>query len=131
MGQILDLTPKINFRRVADKYNHWEAVPKHIRLYFYLKRARKEQSFMNVLEYIEESKLSETDMEELMKLSDKDLLKIMQEDERKARPIVKLMALMKAFDEYYGDQFDHELVEERYNQGKFIYDDDLGYWIEP
>ena len=55
----------------------------------------------------------------------------MQEDERKARPIVKLMALMKAFDQYYGDRFDHELVEERYNQGKFIYDDDLGYWIEP
>ena len=85
----------------------------------------------NVLEYIEESKLSETDMQELMKLSDKDILKIMQSDERKARPIVKLMALMKAFDQYYGDQFDHELVEERYNQGKFIYDDDLGYWIEP
>ena len=99
MGQILDLTPKINFRRVADKYNHWEAVPKHIRLYFYLKRARKEQSFMNVLEYIEESKLSETDMEELMKLDDKDLLKIIQEDERKARPVVKLKALMKAFDQ--------------------------------
>ena len=72
MGQVLDLTPKLNFRRVADKYNHWEIVPKHIRLYFYLKRARREQSFMNVLEYIEESELSEEDMQRLMKLSDKN-----------------------------------------------------------
>jgi len=58
VGKVLDITPKINFRRVADKYNHWEIVPKHIRLYFYLKRARREQSFMNVLEYIDKLKAS-------------------------------------------------------------------------
>jgi hypothetical protein len=131
VGKVLDLKPKLYFCQIADKYNYWFSVPKHIRLYFYLEKARKEKSFLSVIEYIEESKLNESELWELMKLSDEDLLKIMQSDKRKARPVVKLMALMKAFDQYYGDQFDHELIEERYNQGKFIYDDDLGYWIEP
>ncbi len=131
MGKILDITDKLDFRRVADIFSYWGDVPRNVRLHFYLKKARKEQSFMTILEYIEESELSEEDMQRLMKLSDEDIFKIMRNDARKAKPAAKLMALMKGFDQHYGDQFDHALVEERYKLGKFVYDKEQGYWIEP
>ena len=57
---------------------------------------------MTILEYIEESELSEEDMQRLMKLSDEDIFKIMRNDARKAKPAAKLMALMKGFDHDYG-----------------------------
>ena len=60
----------------ADIFSYWGDVPRNVRLHFYLKKARKEQSFMTILEYIEESELSEEDMQRLMKLSDEDILKL-------------------------------------------------------
>jgi|TARA_R100001126_G_scaffold102472_1_gene86789 hypothetical protein len=116
MGEVIDITDELEFLRLTNNYSYWLQVPKKIRMKMYLKHAQNKGEFYEIMDNIDSA----------------EILKYLEDfNNGKSSGYRLANALLNAFEEYYHEHFDEKLDDERFRKGKYIYDEELGHFIEP